>query len=353
VPLTVQAAGRTAGRGLNRPPRPPRNLTSLETTLEAFHRPNVECCVRGHTPLTRRDSPTGFNQAPHYRRWLDLADSPGSFWGVDRSLRIRETVDTLHSRLFHLGFCARGVARRASAANPWTDETFHRLQRDLLAQFLSMLKWLGLDSRRLQATCFGGARLGGQPDGRDRLLRRRRRFPADRVSQQMLRECGVPVTVVPTIANFAIYPVEGSPVGPQVEVFYDDIEIATLIFSCGRLRGGTLTRSHFVAAYAVGIERLQAILQRADFLHAIERYAVARQLICRRIPAADSPALRQDLVQVIFGIEALAAIPSRITKQQRALVSEMKRHVKGAILNLGLTYRDIVRLYEHFRRAEA
>jgi hypothetical protein len=237
--------------------------------------------------------------------------------------------------------------------NPWTDETFHRLQRDLMAQFLSMLEWLGLDSRRLQATCFGGAMLGGQPDGRDRLLRRRRRFPADRASQHMLRERGVPVTVIPTIANFAIYPVEGSPAGPQVEVFYDDIEIATLIFSYARLRGGTLTRSHYVAAYAVGIERLQAILQRANFLDAIDRYAVARQLICRRIPAADSPALRQDLLEVLFGIEALAAIPSRLSKSQRALVVETKRRLKAAILNLGLAYRDIVRLYEHFRRVEA
>ena len=121
------------------------------------HRSRVECCLRSYSPIAGSASRSDFNKEPHHRTWEALAGSPGSFSGVDQCLRIWETVDPYHSRLVHVGLCGRGIARHESVATPREDAAFHRLQRDLIGQFLSIVEWLGLDKRRLQASCCGAA----------------------------------------------------------------------------------------------------------------------------------------------------------------------------------------------------
>ena len=55
------------------------------------------------------------------------------------------------------------------------------------------------------------------------------------------------------------------------------------------------------------------------------------------------------MANVVFGIEALAVLPDKLTRAQRALVTKMKSELKSYILNLGLSYADVARLFRLFQ----
>jgi hypothetical protein len=328
-----------------------RSVRGIQRQLDAFHRAKVERCLREHSPIAGPQFRNDFNLAGFYPELNALADTPSSFWGIDRCLRIREAVDRHHSRVFHMGVFVRSIDLKKEFANPWQDPRFHRLQNATLAQFFAMLDLIGIDTARMHVSCFGGATIGDRPDGRDRALRRRYRFPEDRVSSTFLRRRNIKTVVVPTIASLFIQPMEGSLVGPRLEVFHDDLEFATIMFDCFRIRRGALERINYVAAYGVGLERVLAVITGADFLHCIPRYVRARQLIERRIQAAGSFVLEREVAHVLYGLETLAAVPERLSRAQRELVTRMKAELKFYILNLGLPYRDVLKLFRFFQTA--
>jgi hypothetical protein len=309
----------------------------------------VDQHLRAFSPIAGRQFRNDFNLAGFFPTLNGLPERPSSFWGIDRCLRIEEAVDGCRSRLFHMGVFARAIDLAGRFANPARDRRFHALQRATLAQFFALVDRLGIDRTRLQATCFGGATLGGHPDGRDRQLKRRYRLAADQVSRRVLRAAGIEAVDIAAIAGLFILPEEGSLVGPRVEVFVDDLEFATIVFPCYRVRQGALVPINYLAAYGVGLERLLAVTTGRDFLHCVPRYRHARRLIERRVRAARSPLLLRDVSQVIFGIEALAALPSTLSPGQRQRVTAMKRELKFYILNLGLTYADVTALFRFFQ----
>lgn len=324
-------------------------LRGLRRALDAFHRPAAARVLRKFSPIAGPQFHDAFNLAGHWTAWHALADTPSSLYGVDRCLRIHETVDPYHSRVFHMAVFGRSIARVDTAIAPWHDPRFHALQRETLDQFLSMVDAFGIDRSRLLASCFAGTTIGRHPDGSDRRLRQSLRLPADRASLDTLRHHGVRAVPVPAIGSLFIQPTEISLLGPRLEFFCDDLEFATIVFANSRIRRGTLEPCHYSGAYAVGMERMLSVLTQRDFLHAVPRYARARRILERRLADTGSPALRQEVSHVLFGLEALAAVPERLSLRHRALVRRLKAELKPYILKLGITYREIVALFEFFQ----
>ncbi len=324
----------------------------LERKLGRFHRPLVDCVFEEYSPIAGPQFPGQFNLAAFYPALLRLADRPSSHWGIDRCLRIAESIDPWHSRVFHMGVFARSIARDDVAKKPWKDDRFASFQRDILGQFFALLEALSIPASRLEVSYFGGAILGGHPDGRDALLAKRTAWPADEISKNFLQERGVRSVAVPSIASVFIRPVEGSLVGPRLEVFFDGVELATIMFNCWRLERGELRPIHYVGAYGLGLERLLAIRRGGDFLHAIPRYVAAREIIVRRNPAARSHVLEREVLHVLFGLEALALIPEKISRAHAAQVLKLKAELKWFILNLGLSFREVRALFSLFRREQ-
>jgi hypothetical protein len=328
-----------------------RHSPPLERRLAGFHRRSVDQQLTAFSPLAGRQFKHDFNLSGFFTRLNALPDSPSSFWGIDRCLRIDEAVDGYRSRLFHMGVFARAVDLEGRFSTPARDARFHALQRATLMQLLELFDHLGVDRARLQATCFGGATLGGHPDGRDRRLTRVYRLPPDQTSRRVLREAGLKVVELAAPAGIYILPEAGTLVGPRVEVFFDDLECATVIFPCFREHRGTLARINYLAAYAVGIERLMSAMTGRDFFECVPRYRGAMRILRRRLREAWSPLLRREVANIVFGVEALAALPDDLTPKQQRRVVAMKRDLKFYILNLGLSYSDVTSLYRWFASA--
>jgi hypothetical protein len=330
---------------------PVRGFTSLERRLTAFHRPHVDRHLRASSPISSGLSTRDVSVDGFIAPLNALVDQPSSFWRIDRCIRMEEAVDGYRSRLFHVGVFARAIDLEGRFRNPARDPRFQALQRATLMQFFTLLDRLGLNRARLHATYFGGATVGGHPDGRDRLLTRRYRMAADDNSRRFLHEQHIDAVAITAMAGLSLQPHAGSLVGPRVEVFFDDVEFATIIFPCFRVRQGALAPINYMAAYGVGLERLMAVTSGRNFLHCVPRYEYARKLIERRIRAARSPLLLRDVAQVIFGIEALATLPARLSPADRPRVLALKRDLKFYILNLGLTYTDVRALFRWFASA--
>lgn len=326
------------------PPSPARVVQQLVR----FHRPLVDEVVRKFSSIVF--APLGFNQSPFYQRDCRLADRVGSYSGIDRCLRINEMIDATHSRLFHVAVISRSLAARDPNRQPIAMEShFAELQRDTLDQLFHLLESFGVHRRSLNASWFAGAELGGGGDSRDRKLRHRQKFPADRVSAAALKRAGISATGIGTIANFDIAPFEGALVGPRVEVHHGRVELATAVFDYARMRHGRLEPINFVAGYGVGVERLLSVLGASDFLNSVPRYRAARFVLEKQSPAARSAIMAKDVLQMLFGLEALAHLPVRLSGANEALVRRMKVEMKPSIHNLGLSFDHVTALFHWFR----
>ncbi len=278
-----------------------------------------------------------------------MADRASSYWGIDRCLRINDTIDAFHSRVFHVAAFGSSIELDQSAGPPALNGRFAELQRATFKQFFRLLDALDIPRSRLTATYFGGALFGGGGDGRDRALKKRVRFLPDAVSATALRRAGIPAGEIPTIANFDIAPFNGALVGPRVDVYCDGIELATLVFNYFRIREGALLPINFVGGYGVGIERLLSILSSGDFVAVVPRYQHACRLLAKHSKAAQSVAMGRDVLQVIFGLEALAHLPP-LPRVHEAPVRRLKVEIKPSIHNLGLSYGQVAEIYQWFRQ---
>jgi hypothetical protein len=330
------------------------SVPSLARKLREFHRSRADRHIEKWSPIAwprivRRQLPGDFNVAAHIRPFVALADRPSSFWGIDRCLRIWEDIDSHHSHVFHMGLFAQSVDLQRNFKVPWEDVRFHDLQSQILNQFLSLLEFLSIDRKRLKVSYCGGCVLGGHPDGRDRLLKDKHSFPQDRVSRQFLRQRKIKCVGVPSLANVAITESECYPVGQRLEVFSGDVEIGTILFACFKMRKGILQPMNYVACYAVGLERLVSVINRGDFLHSVQRYALARKILQRNVKVARSSIFERDVMRVLCGLEALALTPSRLSMAQRRLMQRVKVEVKQLILELGLSFEDVKKLFSFFQ----
>jgi hypothetical protein len=315
------------------------NPSRLRAKLGIFHRSRVARIIKSHSPLNRDLIPGEFNVSGFQRDILDLSDTPSSFWGVDRCLRIREKIDANHSLVFHMGIFACAVDLGGDFRDPWSDTRFHALQLKVLDQFFALFGFLGIRRKRLEASYFAGMRLTSP----------RYDFPPDRISKTFLNRRGIRSVPVASIANLHVGR-EGGLAGPRVEVACDGLEIGNVLFGCLRLRKGKLQPVNYVAMYAVGLERLLSIINRGDLLTSIERHVRCRRLIARKVRPAGSPLFEREVLSLMFGAEALAAIPDQISTRQRRLVRRMGMEMKPSMLHLGLSGRDVGELVAFYRR---
>jgi hypothetical protein len=324
------------------------SATRVVQHLVRVHRPLADEVVRKVSSVVF--APLGFNQSPFYQRDCRLANRVGSYSGIDRCLRINEVIDATHSRVFHVAVISRSIAARDPHRQPIAMEShFAELQRDMLHQLFDLLESFGVHRRSLNATWFGGAELGGGGDSRDRKLNRRQKFPEDRVSAAALKRAGISATGIGTIANFDIAPFEGALVGPRVEVHHGKVELATAVFDYARVRRGRLDPINFVAGYGIGVERLFSVLGGSDFLNCVPRYRAAQVILEKHSRAARSPIMAKDVLQVLFGLEALAHLPIQLSGANEALVRQMKVEMKPSIHNLGLSFDQVTALFHWFR----
>ena len=332
---------------------PPRlwmaSIPSLRRKLNQFHQSRADHHIKKWSPIAGNQFPADFNISAHVRPFLALADDPLSFWGIDRCLRIWERIDSHHSHIFHLGLFAQSIDLQGKFKTPWEDSRFHDFQWQILDQFISLLEFLCIDRKRLQVSYCGGCVVGDHPDGRDRLLKNKYRFPEDRTSRQFLRQRGIRCVGVPGLANIAIADREGTPAGLSLEVFCDDVEIGTILFHFFKIRKGMLRPINYLASYGVGLERLVSVIQGEDFLQSVQRYALARKILERKVKVARSSMFDQDVMRLLYGLEALALIPNHLSMPQRRLVQRLKLDVKRVILDLGVPFEDVKELVSFFQ----
>jgi hypothetical protein len=325
------------------------SIPSLGRKLNEFHQSRADHHVKKWSPIAGNQFPTDFNISAYFRPFLALADHPLSFWGIDRCLRMWERTDTHHSHVFHMGLFAQSVDLQGNFKTPWEDSRFHDFQRQILDQFVSLLEFLSIDRKRLQVSYCGGCVVGGHPDGGDRLLKNKYRFPEDRASRQFLRQRAIRCVGTPALANIAIADREGTLAGLTLEVFCDDVEIGTILFHFFKMRNGILRPINYLAAYGVGLERLLSVIHGAGFLQSVRRYALARKILERKVKVARSSIFDRDVMRLLYGLEALALIPNRLSMPQRRLVQRLKLDVKRVILALGLAFEDVKELVSFFQ----
>ena len=225
--------------------------------------------------------------------------------------------------------------------NPWSDPRFHALQRKILDQFFGLFGFLGLRRERLEASYSAGFRWTDY----------RYDFPPDRISKAFLARRRI--RSIPVASHFNIHVGrDGGFAGPEVEVICDGLEIGTVLFGCLKRRNRNLSPSmNYVAMYAVGVERLLSAINRGNLLTAIERHVRCRRLIARKVRAAASPMFEREVVSLMFGAEALAAMPDRVSIRHRRLVRKMGMEMQPSMLKLGLSARDVGELVAFYRRS--
>ena len=323
---------------------------SIEARLKSFHQRRLGRGLSSVSPIVSAKYGV-FNVSSFLDKIIDLADRPSSFWGVDRCLRIEESVDPFHSRIFHLAAFVRSIESHGQTHDRWHNEQFARLREDTLKQLLSLFAWFQVDRHRLQATYFGGLKVGGYPDRLDRMLKRSYRLPEDDVSARVLRQHEIKATPVATVVNLRILqiaPGSRSLVGMAVEFHLDDIEVATGFFGCYRVKNGLLQAVNYVAGYGIGIERLTSALAGKDFLEVVPRYKRARSIIERRSKAARLPIMARDVREVLFGLETLAHLSPEQNCRNTVLINRMKGQIKESIHNLGLSFDDVKQIHRAF-----
>jgi hypothetical protein len=323
------------------------STSSLQKKLTAFHRAKADRQL-GLSPIAGPQFAKTFNLGAFSRPLFQLPDTPSSFWGVDRCLRIEEAIDPWHARIFHVTLFARSIEREGHFKTPWRDPRFHSFQTEILTQFFSLLEYLSLDPRMLEATYFAGADVGGHPDGKDRLVKEERRIPGDHITRDFLRRRKVKAIPSTSLMNLDLAAMEGALVGPRVELFFEGLELGVIHFDYFKLRKGRLQPINYLAAYALGIERVIALSNRSDFLQSIRRYVLARKIIEKQVRVARSPALKREVMSVLYGLEALAFIPERLSAPRRRLVTEMKARMKRDIHDLGLSFENVSDLFSFF-----
>jgi hypothetical protein len=324
-------------------------MASISSLLNEFHRSKADRYIKKWTPIACDHFRSGFNASGFVRLFFALPDRPSSFWGIDRCLRIWEHTGSHSSHVFHQGVFAQSIDLQKNFKIPWEDSRFHDLQTQTLNQFFSLLEFLSIDDKRLQVSYCGGCVLGGHPDGRDRLLKKKYRFPEDRVSRKFLRQRGIRCVGVPALDSIAMNGPEGTPVGVGLEVFCDDVEIGTILFHCFKIRNGILQPINYLAIYGVGLERLASVINGGNFLESVERYALARKILARKAEVARLRIYERDVLRLLYGLEALAVVPSRVSMSQKRLMQPVKLEVKRLILDLGLSFEDVKAVFSFFQ----
>jgi len=324
------------------------NLAIIKTKLEDFHKNKADVFIRKFSDIAGNQFSGEFNVSGFHKQILELPNKPRSIYGIDRCLRLQDIPGNLHSFLFHMTIYAKSVDLQGCYIDPFKDDRFYELQKETISQFLELLKLLKINFKELEVTYLDGFSFGNMPEGRDRLLKRKHKFPPDLISKNVLKD-KVKLFAVKSIANIDINATEGSLVGPRLEIAYNGIEIATIVFDCFKIEQSTLRPINYVAGYAIGLERLIASIDSQGFLESIDRYSRALNLLAQNTMAARSSLFKKEVMGIIYATEAIPIIPSKLSPKQKERVRKLKRDLRNEMANLGIDEKMLNLITKFFK----
>lgn len=306
-------------------------MNNIERKLDQFFLSLSVKKLESFSPLANDSFPGDFNVSGFHKEVNSLVETPSAFWGIDRCLRAQEKADEQHSYLFHMLVYAKSADLNHNFTDPFTDERFFSFQKDIIDTFIHFLKRFRIDPASLEATYYAGGEVGSY-GGRDKLLESARHFPADSQSKRLLEDFGLKTIPIYTLDNIDIRSIDGALVGPRVEVSYQGVELATLVFDCFQIKDSQLAPINYVGGFAVGVERLETLLQHTnDFLDAIPRYNSAKKEL-----ASASTAPISKIREYIFSKEALDEIAnvSALSKGQKELFRQLRKKFNDTKIEL-------------------
>lgn len=324
-----------------------KTYNDIQSELANFHKNKADTVLAAFSDIAGNQFEGEFNVSGFHDEILALPNKVRSIWGIDRCLRIQDTPDHIHSFIFHMGIFARSVDLGENFIEPFKDTRFHSLQKETISQFLELVDLFNMDLGQIEITYLDQITFGGTSEGSDKLLKRKYDFPADDISKSLLKD-KVRLIPVKSLANLDISPVEGSLVGPRLEVAYRGIEIGTIVFNCFKIERGNLIPINYVAGYAIGIERLVAALQEKNFLTSISRYQNARKTLTNFSESANSSLFEKETMAVIYGSEALAFLPKELSRHQKERVRILKKQIADSMATLGLEENVLIEMISQF-----
>ncbi len=326
-----------------------RSEIDLREKLHTYHKQLGIHTLDYQSPISGMQFQGEFNVSGYHREVQQLVD--GSFWGIDRCLRLQEEVDGYHSNVFHMGIYAKGTS--SSDSNPLESGHFKQFQSSILDQFIDLLTSLGIDPKNLEATYLERFDIGGQSSvGRDRALKRTYRFQTDNISKLQLENRGVTCYPLRSIQNIDIHPFEMSLVGPRVEVARNGVEFATIVYDCFRIHDGELMPTNYIGGYALGVERLFSTLNEGkEFIEIFDRYSAALEKLAFYVPVARSQLHKTDALTILFGAEALLQIRgvTSISRGQKKTLAKFKKKLDIARQNLGLSEEEFNAIVDFYQ----
>jgi|GEM_PF-3278452 len=325
-----------------------KSLKEIQSALENFHKDKAEIILAKFSDIAGNQFEGEFNVSGFHKEILDLPNKATSLWGIDRCLRVQDVPDNIHSFLFHMGIFAKSIDLVGDFVDPFKDNRFHTLQKEILSQFLELLGTFNVDLNQVEISYLEQTAFGGKTEGRAKLLKREYDFPTDDISKSFLTN-KVRLVPVKSLANIDINPAEGALVGPRLEIAYRDIEIGTIVFNCFKIENGVLVPINYVAGYALGIERLVVALGDKHFFTSISRYQQARKILADISETATSSLFEKEAMIVIYGTEVLAHLPKNLSRHQNERARTLRKEIMESVVALGISESAIDELVSHFR----
>ncbi len=325
-----------------------KEQTDIQTKLDKFHKNKAVTAMSVFSDIAGNQFQGEFNVSGFHREILDLPRKPQTLWGIDKCLRIQETPDEKHSFIFHMGIFAKSIDLENNFVDPFQDPRFHRLQEEIISQFLKVLSLFDMDLKEIEVTYLDGVTIGKTNEGRDRLLKRKHKFPTDKVSKKLLSK-KTQLFPVKSISNIDISPTEGALVGPRLEVAYRGVEIGTIVFNCFKIKDGNLVPINYVGGYAIGIERLAISLADKNLITSIPRYKKAFKICTNHYKLTTSSLFEKEILLLIFGSEVLASIPKNpSSRHQKEKLNNLKKQLKFSLAEIGANQKLLETLIKSF-----
>lgn len=321
--------------------------------------------------------PGTFNASGFHEEILQMKPG-GKGYGIDNCIRHLDfrNPDQYHKSFFLMGIYAERIARERDTKGNFTDPSKHKqffnFQIKIVDQFFEFISSVGVRIEEVTATFFDGCDIGKcRGDGsnnkdRDKLLIKSYTLASDMGGLSALSDRHLGHTQlfpVKSLANIDINPVEGSLVGPRVEVAVRDFEIATIVFDYYKIEQGRLIPIDYLGGYAIGMERLAvAKMHNSGQGYSLFNYHLyntglieeACSLLDKYTPKdgrfyspVHAPLFRGLVYQLLSSTETLIHL-SRAdynaivdSKNRRTLVNELKDTVRSAAQEIGFQNNDL------------
>lgn len=304
------------------------NYQEFKNVLNNFHISKSIKLLEYTSEIAGDAFPGEFNVSGFHTEIQNLENNPSSFWGIDRCLRIQDKPDDFHSNVFHMGIYATAQELHKDFKEPFEDQRFHEFQNDILLQFLELLSLFKIENEDLEITYYAGGNVGNT-DGRDALLDKVYEFKEDAISKKFFTSNNIETFPVHSLANIDIHPINDALVGVRNEVAYKGVEIATIVFDFFKIKNTHLEPINYIGGYAIGVERLYALINNSTISKAIPRYANNLNQIYNDYPGTESVLLKDEALHLLFGQEVVENLENiQLSNGQSKLLRSYNKNLR-------------------------